>query len=51
MTEHNGAAIHLSPVVKVVITQPGKLQVAVDILLLPVYITERDLCDVVNSGL
>lgn len=51
MTEHNGAGIHLSPVGEVVITKPGKAQVAVDNHLLPVYITERELCDSVDSGL
>jgi len=50
-TEHNGADSHLSPDVEVVITQSGKLQMAVDVHLLPAYITERDLCDAVDSGL
>ena len=50
-TEHNGAASHLSLVVEVVITQFGKLPKPVDILLLPVYITARDLGDAVESRL
>ena len=49
-TEHNGAGSHLSRVIEVVITQPGKFQMTVGVLLLPVCITERDLGDAVDSS-